>query len=658
MAELQGCAAGKSERAQPFTPRIQEDIRFLPAPRLVGHAKIRPMRHRYLTLLAAPACAVVLAAIAGAAQTPPQNWNQWGGPDSKFPRVPNVGGLADTWPASGPPVIWTRPLGTGHSAIVVDDGRLFTMYRTGNGRAKLGPWNDAEVVVALDAKTGATIWEHTYPARTGYEDFSFGPGPHATPLVVGDRVFTIGHESATVRVRQTHGQGPLVARPHQGVQIAGAADSPGRQSRLRLQPYRIPRHDHLQRRRTGTVRDGVPAVRRRGRVEERRLSDVRRRADPDPDRRAAAGRVLSAAARSTGLDPADGRILWSHPHDPGNDLNCSTPLFGPDNVLFVSSAYQAGSRAIQLTAATASITNADELWFTNRVRFMFLSAIRVGDFVYGTTGDFGPAFLTALNIKTGESAWQVRGFARASLLHGRRRQDDRPERRRRPGAGATVADRRRDSRARESLRHHVVDGADARRHDAVRARPREDRRAGLGNFTHRRIAGPFRDSPADVSRARIHQPPGGPGSVERFLEARRGGQFRHGRCAVCRLDGEGRSNLDLRDATRQRHPRHRVGGQYGPHPLLSTGGFNDDGHRERHDHDEYILDGEDDRRRRHGQGQQRRDDGREGNNLARRRRACRRNHGRRQDEQASLREADGGWPVHVVADGVQSDSVD
>ena len=47
---------------------------------------------------------------------------------------------------------------------------------------------------------------------------------------------------------------------------------------------------------------------------------------------------------------------------------------------------------------------------------MFLSAIRIGDFVYGTTGDFGPAFLTALNIKTGESAWQVRGFARASLL--------------------------------------------------------------------------------------------------------------------------------------------------------------------------------------------------------------------------------------------------
>ena len=48
---------------------------------------------------------------------------------------------------------------------------------------------------------------------------------------------------------------------------------------------------------------------------------------------------------------------------------------------------------------------------------MFLNAVRVGDYVYGTTGDFGPAFLTALNIKTGQAAWQHRGFGRASLVY-------------------------------------------------------------------------------------------------------------------------------------------------------------------------------------------------------------------------------------------------
>ena len=125
--------------------------------------------------------------------------------------------------------------------------------------------------------------------------------------------------------------------------------------------------------------------------------------------------VFLAGGTVSGMDPETGRVLWSHPHDPGNDLNCSTPLWGPDNILFVSSAYSAGSRAIRLRRDGA-VTHADELWFTNRVRFMFLSAVRVGDYVYGTTGDFGPAFLTALDTRTGQAAWQHRGFGRASLV--------------------------------------------------------------------------------------------------------------------------------------------------------------------------------------------------------------------------------------------------
>ena len=142
----------------------------------------------------------------------------------------------------------------------------------------------------------------------------------------------------------------------------------------------------------------------------------------------------------------------------------------------MSSAYQAGSRAIQLKQ-DGDATHAEELWFTNRVRFMFLNAIRLGDFVYGTTGDFGPAFLTALNIKTGQSAWQHRGFGRASLRLCRR-QGDHHGRGRRPRAREAGARRRDDPLARhEDLRHHDVDGADARRHDALRARSREDRRA-------------------------------------------------------------------------------------------------------------------------------------------------------------------------------------
>jgi len=39
--------------------------------------------------------------------------------------------------------------------------------------------------------------------------------------------------------------------------------------------------------------------------------------------------VIFGGGTVNGLDPTSGKVLWSHPHDPGNDLNCATPLFGP-----------------------------------------------------------------------------------------------------------------------------------------------------------------------------------------------------------------------------------------------------------------------------------------------------------------------------------------
>jgi hypothetical protein len=93
----------------------------------------------------------------------------------------------------------------------------------------------------------------------------------------------------------------------------------------------------------------------------------------------------------------------------------NTPLWGPDNILLVSAAYKTGSRALRLNAAGETTT--DEMWYSNRVRFMFLSMIGIGDHVYGTSGDLGPSFLTAINIRTGEMAWQHRGIGRASLVH-------------------------------------------------------------------------------------------------------------------------------------------------------------------------------------------------------------------------------------------------
>ena len=124
-------------------------------------------------------------ATAGAQQT---EWLQWGGPHGDF--MTDVTGLADSWPEAGPPEIWSRPLGAGHTAILVADGRLFTMYRVSHGQGGGRPWTPRETVIAMDAATGETLWEYTYASEN--QDFGQGAGPHATPLIAGDRLFTMG----------------------------------------------------------------------------------------------------------------------------------------------------------------------------------------------------------------------------------------------------------------------------------------------------------------------------------------------------------------------------------------------------------------------------------------------------------------------------------
>src|SRR5678816_3374523 len=80
------------------------------------------------------------------------DWSQWGGPHRNFKS--ETKGLATTWPATGPRRLWQRELGEGYSGIAVERGTLFTMYRKG----------DNEIVIALDATSGKTVWEYSYAA--------------------------------------------------------------------------------------------------------------------------------------------------------------------------------------------------------------------------------------------------------------------------------------------------------------------------------------------------------------------------------------------------------------------------------------------------------------------------------------------------------------
>ena len=104
-------------------------------------------------------------------------WTPMGRPASQFPDR-SAAGLKDQWPKGGPKVVWKRPLSDGYSPRRRWKATSFTtMYGRGN----------EEVLLACDASTGKTLWEHAEP-RTFTSDAASdqGNGPYSTPLIVGE----------------------------------------------------------------------------------------------------------------------------------------------------------------------------------------------------------------------------------------------------------------------------------------------------------------------------------------------------------------------------------------------------------------------------------------------------------------------------------------
>jgi outer membrane protein assembly factor BamB len=334
------------------------------------------------------------------------DWTQWGGPNRNF--MSDAKGLASAWPAGGPRRLWTRPLGEGHSSILFEAGRLYTMYRPAGAMSYVRR-SQEEVIAALDAATGRTIWEFKYQAPTSDVDFSEGAGPHATPLIVGNRIYATSSRRELFALDKATGK---LLWSHDFIKEYGA---PAADRGYSCSPIA---YDGTVIMTLGGRDQAVAAFNEQtgvlawksGNSDTSPASTILIDVDGQPQL------IVFGGDHVVGMNPSNGQTLWSHPHQTDWGLNISTPVWSPaDHVLFVSSAYGTGSRALRLTQ-NAGQTKAVELWFSNRMRVHIGTVIRIGDYAYGSSGDFGPAFITAIDMKTGKIAWQDRSFSRAQLL--------------------------------------------------------------------------------------------------------------------------------------------------------------------------------------------------------------------------------------------------
>ncbi|MEM9595794.1 MAG: PQQ-binding-like beta-propeller repeat protein [Acidobacteriota bacterium] len=337
------------------------------------------------------AIVLVLASFLGLAPSVHGQWPQWGGPNRDFIVSPTAEPL-EPWPEMGPRVLWVRQLGPGYSALLADDGALFTMTRR----------EAEEVIVSLNPDTGATLWEHAYGAPTeklGFVDKSWGDAPQATPLLAGESVIGLGFtgiltsvDAATGELRWRH---DLPKTQSTGIPYFGHAASP-----IRVGDSVVVLAGGAS---AFDLSSGEPRWRNRD-FAASYASPILVEGPGGPQI------VAAAAGEVVGLDPADGRMLWRREHANQHRTFLSSPLAGtgPNADVVFASAYFLGSLALRLRE-DGSI---EELWQREDLQVSHSNALLVGQTVVASHN----RQLVGVDLASGDEVWRQKGVGRSLLL--------------------------------------------------------------------------------------------------------------------------------------------------------------------------------------------------------------------------------------------------
>ncbi|MBL9127457.1 MAG: PQQ-like beta-propeller repeat protein [Verrucomicrobiales bacterium] len=302
-----------------------------PSTRIVP-VPLPPSRSAFGILRLATLLAVTVSAAA-------EDWPQWMGP--RRDGVWRESGVLTRFDSNGPPKVWSVPVRAGYVGPAVAQGRLYLLDRETRpaperkkGERALPEMPGTERVLCLDAAKGSTIWEHVYdrPYRIAYP-----AGPRATPLVDVEarRLFTLG------------AMGDLKCLSTQDGTVLWAIDLPGR---YRCEPpvWGYAAHPLLVRDRlvvpVGGTNSALVAFDPASGREVWRALGAREIGYAPPIVAEVAGRsqiVFWHPDAVTGLDPATGTVLWSHPYPVGGkpqrpEVTIAQPRIDGDRLLLTS----------------------------------------------------------------------------------------------------------------------------------------------------------------------------------------------------------------------------------------------------------------------------------------------------------------------------------
>lgn len=323
-------------------------------------------------------------------------------------RGPSADGIAATSDGAINPdgqlqVLWKVPTNLGFSSFSVDDGRVFTLVVEG----------EAEVLVALDEKSGKEIWrtklgpnKYRGGGGAGAAGNRGGDGPRTTPTVDGDLVYV--YDAAMNLVCVNAVDGAEVWRHDIIKEFAGRnitwenATAPVTREGLLFISGGGPGESMLAfNKRTGEVK---------WRTGDEKMTHA------TPVIRSINGKAQVIFYMQSGLvsvSPEDGKEFWRAPFR-FSTSSAASPVVEND-LIYCSAGYGVGAGLFRVNDSDS----VEEVWKKpNRLMNHWSTPVVVDGYLYGIYKfkKYGKAPLQCVELKTGEVKWSQKNFGPGNCI--------------------------------------------------------------------------------------------------------------------------------------------------------------------------------------------------------------------------------------------------
>jgi outer membrane protein assembly factor BamB len=325
-----------------------------------------------------------------------KDWPQWRGPSRDG--ISQETGLLKEWPKEGPKLLWQQEdIGSGYSTPAVVGDRLYLCSNRGM---------DDEFVQALSAKDGAQIWSAKL-GKVGPNQGPQYPASRSTPTLDGDLLYALGSDGDLVCAEIANGK----IRWQQNLRT----DFGGKPGRWAYAESPLIDGDAVICTPGGSEATLVALNKKTGDV-------IWKSAVPDGDEAGYASPVIMEVdgvkqyvqfvqKGVVGVDAKTGKFLWRYDRTAqGSPANIPTPVTFKNYVY--SGAGRSGGGLVKLSAKEGAVA-AEQVYFTPKMPTAIGGSVKVGDYLYGTTGQG----LLCADFATSDVKWQERGVGAGSVCY-------------------------------------------------------------------------------------------------------------------------------------------------------------------------------------------------------------------------------------------------